>query len=134
MNPKKTNVLMKKILIIIAVLLVALSSFASSNGGVRAIQPERVPVILANFSNVQFHNTDYAAYKASLEKYFADNSFGKYTPVFDLIGPVQLSKKAKYYGENDYYDNDLHADEMVAEACNLAEDLAEGLGVHRRVA
>ena len=116
---------MKKILIIIAVLLVALSSFASSNGGVRAIQPERVPVILANFSNVQFHNTDYAAYKASLEKYFADNSFGKYTPVFDLIGPVQLSKKAKYYGENDYYDNDLHADEMVAEACNLAEDLAD---------
>ena len=100
-------------------------AFASSNGGVRAFQPTRVPVILANYNNVSFKNTDFNDYIASLEKYWSDNSFGLYTPKFDVIGPVTLSQRQKYYGENDGYGDDLRPDEMVAEACNLAEGLAD---------
>lgn len=100
-------------------------AFASSNGGVRRLQPKRVPVILANYTDVSFKNTDYSAYKTSLEKYFADNSFGQYTPVFDFIGPVNLSKNRRYYGENDEDGDDMHAAAMIAEACNAAEDLAD---------
>ena len=116
---------MRKLGIILSFILCAGLAYASSNGGVRALQPLRVPVILANYSDVQFKNTDYNDYIASLAKYWEDNSFGKYTPTFDVIGPVNLGNKRKYYGENDYYDNDLRADQMVADACNKAEDLAD---------
>ena len=116
---------MKKSILIIVCLLASIAMWASSNGGVQALQPARVPVILANYSNIEFKNTDFNDYIASLEQYWADNSFGKYTPKFDMIGPVTLSQKQKYYGENDYYGDDMHADEMVAEACNLAEGLAD---------
>jgi len=117
---------MKKVILSYIMLSCACASaYASSNGGVRALQPVRVPVILANYSNVTFKNTDFNDYFASVQQYFNDQSFGKYQPVFDVIGPVNLPNKQKYYGENDYYGDDLRADEMVAEACNLAENLAD---------
>jgi len=116
---------MKRFYFIVSLLLAASMAFASSNGGVRHLQPNRVPVILANYADVTFKSTDYSAYISSLQQYWSDNSFGRYTPHFEVIGPVTLAHKQKYYGENDYYDNDLRADEMVQEACNLAEDLAD---------
>lgn len=106
-------------------LATGIASYASSNGGVRALQPTRVPVILVNYADVQFKNTDFNEYIASVQKYFSDNSFGKYEPVFDVIGPVNLGNKQKYYGENDEYGYDYRADKMVQDACNLAEDLAD---------
>lgn len=102
-----------------------LMAYASSNGGVRHIQPKRVPVILADYMDLSFRSTDYAAYKTSLEKYFADNSFGQYTPTFDIIGPVTIPNNRRYYGENDEYGDDSHAAEMMADACNIAESLAD---------
>jgi M6 family metalloprotease-like protein len=100
-------------------------AFASSNGGVRHLQPNRVPVILANYTDVTFNNTDYSAYISSLQQYWTDNSFGQYTPSFEVVGTVMLAHNQRYYGENDYYGDDLRADEMVQEACNLAENLAD---------
>ena len=115
---------MRKILIYIALLLTSVV-YASSNGGVQHLQPKRVPVILAQYTDVTFKSTDFTAYTADLQRYFSDNSFGKYVPSFEVVGTVQLSHKQSYYGANDYYDRDVAADEMVAEACNLAEDLAD---------
>lgn len=116
---------MKKIALIIFCILCACVSFASSNSGVRHQQPKRVPVILANYADVSFKSTDYAAYKTSLEKYFADNSFGQYTPVFDFIGPVTLTGNRSAYGANDEEGDDIAAEEMMAQACNQAENLAD---------
>lgn len=116
---------MKRISFIITFFVCASIAFASSNGGVRHLQPNRVPVILANYSDVTFQSTDYSAYISSLQQYWADNSFGQYTPSFEVVGPVTLSHNQRYYGENDYYDDDLRADEMVQEVCNLAENLAD---------
>lgn len=115
---------MRKTLLYIALLLTSIV-YASSNGGVQHLQPKRVPVILAQFTDVQFKSTDFTAYTADVQRYFSENSFGKYEPSFEVLGTVQLSHKQSYYGANDYYDRDVAADEMVAEACNLAEDLAD---------
>lgn len=116
---------MRRLLLIVSLLVLTCMTFASSNGGVRHLQPVRVPVILANYTDVTFKSTDYVDYTASVQQYFSDQSFGAYKPVFEVIGAVNLSQKQKYYGENDYYDQDLRADEMVQEACNLAENLAD---------
>ena len=116
---------MKKIGIIFCLLALAGSVFASSNGGIRHLQPKRVPVILANYADVTFKSTDYSSYKTSIEKYFADNSFGQYKPSFDIIGPVNLPNQRSYYGDNDEEGDDVRAEEMMADACNLAENLAD---------
>ena len=131
---------MKRASLIISYLWLSLATWASSNGGVAHLQPVRVPVIMAQFTDVQFNsastttswndffnsdNYSYDGATGSVKKYFRENSFGQYVPVFDIIGPVTLSHNQKYYGENDSYDNDMRADEMVAEACNLAENLAD---------
>lgn len=55
----------------------------------------------------------------SARKYFRDNSFGQYNPVFDVVGPVTLSKGYAYYGSNDWRGNDQHVNEMIKEACQL---------------
>ena len=116
---------MKRYELILSLLALTCMAFASSNGGVRHVQPKRVPVILTNYADVKFQNTDYAAYKSSLEQYFADNSFGKYMPTFDIIGPVTLDGNRRSYGDNDADGDDVAAEAMVADACNKAEDLAD---------
>lgn len=131
---------MRKTLCIVSALFNCLMAVASSNGSVKHIQPPRVPVIMVQFADVSFNsasttasfgeffngaNYTFAGATGSVQQYFSDNSFGQYVPVFDIIGPVTLPQSRTYYGENDYYDQDMHADEMVAEACNLAENLAD---------
>ncbi|MBR1472715.1 MAG: M6 family metalloprotease domain-containing protein [Paludibacteraceae bacterium] len=67
----------------------------------------------------------------SAAQYFADQSNGAYRPVFDVFGPVTLSRNLDYYGHNideDGYptdesnDNtsDQYATDAVVEACILA--------------
>lgn len=57
----------------------------------------------------------------SARKYFIDQSHGTYTPTFDVIGPVTLSKNCAYYGTNDSQGNDKYPGDMVIEACKLAD-------------
>ncbi len=116
---------MRRLGFILSLLALTCIAFASSNGGVRHLQPKRVPVILTNYADVKFQNTDYAAYKSFIEQYFADNSFGKYTPAFDIIGPVTLDGNRRDYGANDAEGDDQAAAVMVADACNKAENLAD---------
>ena len=67
----------------------------------------------------------------SAAQYFADQSNGAYRPVFDVFGPVTLSKGYAYYGENEGEDedgdgygdgDDKYATDAVIEACILANE------------
>lgn len=96
----------------------------------------KVPVLLVQYSDVKFSNSDPKAifeghingddYKAeggygSVKEYFEDQSDGKFTPQFDVIGPVTLSHEMAYYGGNDKSGSDKNPRGMVSEACELAD-------------
>ena len=95
-------------------------------------------VIMVNFADLAFrsfntqaafdemHNGEnytYGGATGSVREYFRYQSTGHYVPTFDVVGPVTLSKNYKYYGENDSYGSDMHPEEMVTEACKLADEL-----------
>lgn len=73
----------------------------------------------------KYNNVNYG----SAAQYFADQSNGSYRPVFDVYGPVTLSRDVAYYGtdkdtgdpEEDEGD-DQHATDAVVEACILANE------------
>ena len=56
----------------------------------------------------------------SARDYFVAQSYGKFQPEFDVVGPVTLSQNMAYYGANYQGANDIRPHEMVAEACQLA--------------
>lgn len=60
--------------------------------------------------------------QGSARQYFHDTSFGQYNPVFDVVGPVTVSKSHDYYGENNRQGDDKHVEDMIKEACELVED------------
>lgn len=59
--------------------------------------------------------------KGSARQYFYDSSNGQYNPHFDVVGPVTVKNNMSYYGQNDSNGNDMYADQMVSEACKLAD-------------
>ena len=65
--------------------------------------------------------TVHSTSSGSVRRYFEAQSYGQYSPVFDVVGPVTLSKKMEYYGSNTSWGDDAHADEMIQEACKLAD-------------
>ena len=94
------------------------------------------PVILVNFSDVSFSITNAVdTFKrqfnekgfsgggaaGSVRDYFVAQSRGKYSPSFDVVCEVTLSKSRAYYGARVGNSNDSHVSEMVREAVNLAE-------------
>lgn len=93
-------------------------------------------VILVSFSDKAFSSDDpqtafhqllnqegYAENKAtgSARDYFISASSGQYLPDFNVYGPIQLEKPYAYYGSNDAQGNDLHAEEMIVEACKALD-------------
>lgn len=61
--------------------------------------------------------------RSSVKQYFKDMSNGRFTPQFDIYGPIKLSKNLAYYGGNTTGSgNDEQEDELVAEACRLMDD------------
>jgi len=103
-------------------------------------------VILAEFQDTLFHNTyddtraifnsylnaegkpegveadkTVSSNYGSIRKYFSDMSGGKYTPQFDVYGPVKLSRELKYYGEG----KDDYMSRFVPEVCQLADELID---------
>lgn len=49
--------------------------------------------------------------------YFSDQSYGKFTPSFDVTEPITLKRPMAYYGQRTHLKYDAHAPEMVKEAC-----------------
>ena len=60
-----------------------------------------------------------ASVPGSARDYFYKQSMGKFTPHFDVIGPVTLDNPRAYYGANSG-GNDKNARAMVTEACRKA--------------
>jgi len=90
----------------------------------------RVPVILVNFNGKEFvtddpktafsnllNQTGYSANggTGSVHDYYSENSRGAFDPVFEVYGPVTLSKDSEYYA----YNQTGRAGEALREACNL---------------
>lgn len=96
---------------------------------------QRILLILAQFADLKFETKDIQAafnkhcnalhYKeeggyGSVRDYFIEQSRGLYSPNFDIVGPVTLSKNYAYYGANKANGDDLRPGEMVLEACRKA--------------
>lgn len=92
-------------------------------------------VLLVNFENAKMApGHDVATYTrvmnepgmadygctGSARDYFVEQSSGAFTPTFDVCGIIELDKPWSYYGENDWNGNDVHAQEMIVEACEKA--------------
>lgn len=93
-------------------------------------------IILAQFTDSKFQSGhDCALYnkianaenytdngfKGSVKDYFKAQSAGQFELDFDVVGICPLKNPCSYYGGNDAYTgDDLHAGEMVAEACQWA--------------
>lgn len=93
-------------------------------------------VILVNYADVQFQNTNaamdsmmnvtgYSVNDAigSVRDYFIAQSDSAYQPVFDVVGPVTLDRNRQYYGQNDADDNDMYPADFVIDACLKADAL-----------
>lgn len=93
-------------------------------------------IILVEFSDVDFRSENtltafqamfdsesysYNGATGSAKKYFEDQSFGQYKPIFDIVGPVKMPNDQKYYGTNDRYGSDSHPDDMVITACQMVD-------------
>ena len=95
-------------------------------------------IILVNFKDVKFQEennlalykniantpgyTDENGFQGSVADYFKDQSRGQFELTFDVVGPVTVSRNAKYYGQNNSNGDDMYPEEMVVEAVTLAKD------------
>ena len=68
----------------------------------------RIPIILVNYTDVRFVDLDplstfenqFNVMDYSCLHYFEDQSRSKFSPVFDILGPVDLHNDRAYYGAN----------------------------------
>lgn len=95
----------------------------------------RVPIVLVEFSDIKFSRSD-SEIKAYFEnqmnasgegvvscyQYFVDQSSGRYTPQFDILGPVQIDARATY-GGNDSGGEDQALDAFVKDAVAQLQDV-----------
>lgn len=65
-------------------------------------------------SNAPGYTGEYAS--CSVYDYFVAQSYGKFTPHFDVVGPVTLPHEMSYYGISEL------APEMIIDACNEAKN------------
>lgn len=61
----------------------------------------------------------------SARDYFISQSDSQFIPNFHVIGPLTVTNNMAYYGENDYNGYDKLPEEMVREACLLADSLLD---------
>lgn len=102
------------------------------------IGKKRGLVILVEFANLsmasstsqqdyedRFNKKGYTqdGHVGSVSDYFRDQSYGVFELSFDVVGPVRLSRNYGYYGTDGTGNggHDLHSDEMIREACQLAD-------------
>lgn len=94
-------------------------------------------IILVEFSDLAFETghdktfynrvaneegfTSPEGFNGSVKDYFKAQSGGSFELDFDIVGPVKLSHSYSYYGDNDYWGDDLHPGEMVADACKAVD-------------
>ena len=94
----------------------------------------RIPIILANYTDVHFIDEDPVATfenqfnekEYSCLHYFESQSRGQFSPQFDILGPVDLPNDRAFYGENIRIygtEVDKRLGTMIYEACTLLTDV-----------
>lgn len=105
----------------------------------------RVPVILVEFSDSIFKvdnpaktfdkylnaeelfnkndDSEMGMNYGSVKRYFKDMSFGKFTPEFDVYGPVTLDKPLKYYGGGNSASENMN--DLFKDACTAIDDTVD---------
>lgn len=92
------------------------------------VEYDDVPMTLTNahdYFSRMMNEEGFADYGATgcASEYFREVSNGRFLPEFDVFGPVKLSRNRHYYGQNSPgTNNDMHAADMIAEACELLDD------------
>lgn len=91
-------------------------------------------VILVEFSDVKFTISNpkqrframlnhkgysYQGSHGSVRDYFISNSDSLFFPMFKVVGPVKLNKPMSYYGTNGTSGAEIHASELIMDACKL---------------
>ena len=103
--------------------------------GTERLLAPRGAIILVSFQDKAFESTnaqmtDWAmganytenGGTGSIHNYFYDQSWGKYDLQIDVYGPVTVSQNYAYYGQDSGGEGkDIRPDEMVVEACKLAD-------------
>lgn len=95
------------------------------NRQVPCIGSPRIPVLLVQFKDYKFKDQDpkktfnefFSTGDISARQYFIDQSNGKYSPDFEVFGPVTLMGNRASYGGNDIDGNDVGVGRMVSEGC-----------------
>ena len=100
----------------------------------------RVPIILVAYKDVPFtienvrevwndiaNKPGYSEHGAvgSMADYFYEQSRGQFRVTFDVIGPVTLPEKREYYGMDKGGRTDVGINQMIMEACNMANALPD---------
>jgi len=101
----------------------------NDNPQVPTLGSPRIPIILVNYTDVKFVDFDpvqtfenqFNNMDKSCLHYFEAQSRGKFSPKFDILGPVELPNNRAYYGANvGGYDAQLGT--MIVEACEGVDD------------
>ena len=66
----------------------------------------------------------------SVRKYFETCSYGKFSPQFDLVGPITLPENMDYYGGTSSSGSDDRFNDFCQDAINQAKDLVSDLNVY----
>lgn len=73
-----------------------------------------------NLLNQSGYNTNGGT--GSARDYFMASSYGKFAPQFDVVGPYNLPQNMAYYGANDTNGDDVRPQQLIIDACKLAND------------
>lgn len=110
-----------------------LGVYGQSAGGVLAsIGNPSIPVIMVEFSDVHFQpntteefvrryfnekgfNAD-QSWGGSVRDYFVDQSYGKFSPNFHVVGKATMPKERAYYGQNSGNNKQLNMNELYSSA------------------
>lgn len=100
----------------------------NSSPQVPTLGSPRIPIILVNYADVTFiHSDPVATFQNQFNEkeyssfhYFETQSRGRFTPQFDILGPVNLPNNRAYYGTNKNIfgmDCDQQLGTMIYDAC-----------------
>ena len=106
----------------------------NDNPQVPTMGSPRIPVILADYSDVHFiHDNPVATFQSQFNEmegsclhYFQSQSRGQFSPQFEILGPVRLSQSRAYYGTNvrtHGTEVDAQLGTMIYDACTGLEDV-----------
>lgn len=76
--------------------------------------------------SITIHDKKYIGSIGSVKDYFESQSFGQFSPTFDVIGPITADREYAYYGANVggvTGDDSQNASKLISEMCNKAKRL-----------